>query len=324
MLESIAVGYRATIFSLYGLGEFTSAGFAKNALHFNKEALNVDLTAKHVLITGANSGLGFSAAKAIATKGATVHLLCRNRERGETASNTLRAMPGIDSNRIVLHVVDVASVRDVKRFASEWAQTGLPIHVLINNAGILPNERSETQEGLESTFATNTMGTYSLTTLLLPFLKKAETPRVVNVSSGGAFNKRLNVTDIAAKNESFNGALVYAQTKRQQIELTEYWAKQYPEIQFLSMHPGWAHTPGVESSIPGFFKTMEKSLRTSDEGADTIVWAAVSEEAKAVRSGALLFDRKETSPHVTLGGTTAAPGDVEKLVQICSDLLNKL
>ncbi|KAI8833280.1 member 12 [Chytriomyces cf. hyalinus JEL632] len=324
MLESIAVGYRATIFSLYGLGEFTSAGFAKNALHFKKEALDVDLTAKHVLITGANSGLGFSAAKAIATKGATVHLLCRNKERGETASNTLRAMPGIDGNRIVLHVVDVASVRDVKRFASEWAQTGLPIHVLINNAGILPNERSETQEGLESTFATNTMGTYSLTTLLLPFLKKAETPRVVNVSSGGAFNKRLNVTDIAAKTETFNGALVYAQTKRQQIELTEYWAKQYPEIQFLSMHPGWAHTPGVESSIPGFFKTMEKSLRTSDEGADTIVWAAVAEEAKAVRSGALLFDRKETSPHVTLGGTTAAPGDVEKLVQICSDLLNKL
>ncbi|KAJ3065556.1 Dehydrogenase/reductase SDR member 12 [Podochytrium sp. JEL0797] len=322
MFEALATTYRATVFGVSGLFEFTRQGFEKNQKLFTANALDVDLTGKVVLVTGANSGLGFSAAQQIAQRGATVHLLCRNEQRGSKARDEIAA--ATKNSNVFLDVVDVSSAKDVKRFADAWKKTGVSIDVLVNNAGILPATRSETPEGLESTFATNTMGTYSLTTLLMPFIQQSKDPRVVSVTSGGAFNKGLDVSDVnytARPAASFDGTLVYAQTKRQQIELTEFWAKKHPEIKFVSMHPGWADTPGVEESIPGFYNAMKTRLRTSDQGADTIVWAAVSNEVKNVRNGALLFDRHEVKQHVTFGGTTAKPGDVEKLVEICNGYL---
>ncbi|KAI9327380.1 hypothetical protein BDR26DRAFT_875532 [Obelidium mucronatum] len=175
------------------------------------------------------------------------------------------------------------------------------------------------------------MGTFALTTLLMPVLrgKSQGGARVVVVSSGGALTAKLDVSDVNSLRfkkpaAGFDGSAVYAQTKRQQIELTEYWAAKHPEIQFLSMHPGWADTPGVQSSIPQFHNAMKDRLRTSEQGADTIVWAALSEEAKKVRNGAFLFDRKEVSQHLLWAGTEAAPSDVEKLVEICSKYLRDI
>ncbi|KAJ3355621.1 Dehydrogenase/reductase SDR member 12 [Entophlyctis luteolus] len=339
-LEAAAVAYRATVFGVSGFFSFTRLGFEKAALAFTPNALdNPDNVNKTILITGANSGLGRAAAEELAVRGASVHLLCRDPVRGRTARDEIAK--AANNSKVTLHVVDVSSVKAIKEFANEWSKVILPlllfltyrqhnenkIDVLINNAGILPATRTETPEGLESTFATNTIGTYALTTLLLPYLRKSSDPRVVTVSSGGAFNKKLDVSDVnftARPVKSFDGTLAYAQTKRQQIELTEYWAKKNPTIRFYSMHPGWADTPGVQSSIPGFYNAMKSRLRTAAQGADTIVWAAVALEAKRVRNGAFLFDRKETTPHVALGGTHADVGAVDTLVQICEGYLARL
>ncbi|KAJ3297091.1 Dehydrogenase/reductase SDR member 12 [Rhizoclosmatium sp. JEL0117] len=322
MFESLWTSYRTIVFGATGYFDFTRQGFEKAQKTFTVGALDVNLSGKTVLVTGANSGLGLAAATQFARRGANVHILCRNEARGKAARDSIAAET--KSSAVFLEVVDVASVKDVKRFVSTWKK---PVDVLVNNAGILPNERSETQEGLESTFATNTLGTYTLTTLLLPYLQKSSDPRVVNVTSGGAFNKGLDVSDVnytIPAASTFNGSLVYAQTKRQQIEMTEYWAAKYPAIRWYSMHPGWADTPGVQSSIPGFYNAMKTRLRTPDQGADTIVWASIAEEAKLIRNGALLFDRKEVAQHVPLGGTTAKPGDVDKLMQICEGYLKSI
>ncbi|KAI8854700.1 hypothetical protein BC829DRAFT_159280 [Chytridium lagenaria] len=147
----------------------------------------------------------------------------------------------------------------------------------------------------------------------MPILEKTGNARVVSVSSGGMFNKKLDASDLQFEKGKFDGVLAYAQTKRQQVELTEKWAKDFPTVRFYSMHPGWADTVGVQTSIPTFHEYMKDRLRTPDQGADTIVWASIAEEANKIRNGAFLFDRKEVGQHLFLAGTTAPAGEIDNL-----------
>ena len=124
------------------------------------------------------------------------------------------------------------------------------------------NTREETSDGIETNFATNSLGTYILTTQLIPTLRlhasqppvvdaattatsAAAAPRVITVSSGGMLTHKLDVTDLMTEKGNFDGTMVYAQQKRQQIVMTEKWAKEFPDIHFSVMHPGWADTPAV-------------------------------------------------------------------------------
>lgn len=176
------------------------------------------------------------------------------------------------------------------------------------------------------TFATNLLGTYALTESLMPVLVKhasKDSPaRVVTVSSGGMYvsvlanvpvffakevlHRRLTSTKNvkldndnlqAEKQKKFDGTLAYAQTKRAQVCLSELWAKRYSPvypINFYAMHPGWAITPGVETSIPGFFNKMQNMMRTSEQGADTIVYLCISQSTPSPKeeTGLFYFDRE--------------------------------
>lgn len=105
-----------------------------------------------------------------------------------------------------------------------------------------PRRRTETPEGLEANFATNTLAPFALTELLLPALAKAQPPaRVIAVSSGGQYTEELVTEDMQwAKEGGFDGARQYARDKRRQTALTERWAVDHPSILFFTMHPGWA------------------------------------------------------------------------------------
>ncbi|KAI9334508.1 hypothetical protein DFJ73DRAFT_852950 [Zopfochytrium polystomum] len=327
MFESLAIAYRSTVFGLSGYSEFTKFGFAKNSESFTKNALNVSLAGKTAIVTGANAGLGKVVALELAKKGATVHMVCRDPTRGKAARDEIAEAS--NNANVICDIVDVSRPKEIKeyvaRLESSAANPPLKVDILVNNAGILPATRVETPDGLESTFATNTVGSYYLTTLLLPALLRTEGSRVVSVSSGGMYNKKLSVADLQYSKSKFDGSLAYAQTKRAQVELTEYWAKKHPSIFFVSMHPGWSDTPGVQSSIPGFYEFMKERLRTPEQGSDTIVWAAAAEEApKNVRNGAFLFDRKEVNQHLPLAGTQAPKGEVEKLVAELDKLLGPI
>ncbi|KAG7220329.1 hypothetical protein INR49_010163 [Caranx melampygus] len=184
----------------------------------------------------------------------------------------------------------------------------------INNAGCMVNQRELTEEGLEKNFATNTLGTYILTTALIPALKKVEDPRVVTVSSGGMLTQKLNVDDLQFEKGTFDGTMAYAQNKRQQVILTERWALQHKEIHFSSMHPGWADTPAVQSSMPSFHAKMQSKLRTEAMGADTVVWLAVSPAAVKQPSGLFFQDRKAVATHLPLASSRSTPQEEEKLL----------
>jgi NAD(P)-dependent dehydrogenase (short-subunit alcohol dehydrogenase family) len=286
---------------------FDRTGFRRHARRFKPEDLKVSLAGKVVLVTGANSGLGFEAAKALAALGATVVLACRDAGRGAEALERIRAE--LPAASLKLAVLDVSSLAAVRAFAHGWEGR---LDVLVNNAGVLPPALQLTAEGHELTFATNVLGPMLLTLELLPALR-ATAGRVVTVSSGGMYTVRLSRKLLRGEVDAtaFDGVVAYAQTKRAEVILSELFAAREPTVTFSCMHPGWADTPSVKSSLPNFHKLTRAILRTPAEGADTVVWLAACARLSGT-SGLFWFDR-EPAPTHKLASTREQAGEPEAL-----------
>ncbi|KAH9509440.1 Dehydrogenase/reductase SDR member 12 [Bulinus truncatus] len=169
--------YRNAVWLLKGMREYTKSGYQNASKSFITSDLDANITHRTFMITGANSGLGRAAATAIAKKGGIVHIVCRNQERGEAALKELKEESG--NQNIFLHLLDLSKPREIKSFGDKFNKSGSSLDVLVNNAGILGGEKRETTEdGLETTFATNTFGVHLLTQALLPVLEKSADPRV--------------------------------------------------------------------------------------------------------------------------------------------------
>ena len=274
---------------------FDRTGHRIHALGFDPDDLDVDLSDRRCLVTGANSGIGFAAALGLADLGAEVLLLCRSRERGEDAAARIRERTG--NSRVRCETLDVSRLAEVRRVGAQLAQQ--PVDVLIHNAGVLPAAREQTEDGLELTFATHVAGPFLLTRLLQPALEQSRDARVVWVSSGGMYTRRLDLSDVGWERRRYDGVVAYAETKRAQVVLSELWSQRLGErgIRVNAMHPGWVDTPAVRSSLPGFYRVTRVILRTPAEGADTIVWLAASEAARD-ESGRFFFDRKVRRTHL--------------------------
>ncbi len=290
---------------------FDRTGYAIHSLGFAPDALDVDLEGQRYAVTGANSGIGRATARGLAARGAEVVLLCRNRDRGEAAAEALRAETVND--RITAIQLDVSSADDIERASAQLADE--PLHGLIHNAGVLPKARTTGASGLETTWATHVVGPYLLTRRLETPLRSAA-GRVVFVSSGGMYTQRLEVDDPNWRRRPYDGVRAYAETKRAQVVLAELLAEAWHGIIAVNaMHPGWADTPAVASSLPGFHRVTQRILRTPEQGADTVLWLAASREAKG-ESGGFWFDRKRRATH-WLPHTREALADRERLRARC-------
>lgn len=279
---------------------WSALGHRRRARRFAATDLAVDLAGAHCVVTGASSGLGLATARALAGRGATVWLLCRDAARGEAARAEVAACGG--DARLV--VVDVGELAQVRRAAA--AIDAPRIDALIHNAGALPRARAVTRDGHEVDFAVHLAGPHLLTKLLLPRLRAAR-GRVGFVSSGGMYSERLRVDDLQWRARPYDGVAAYAQVKRAQVVLTELWAAREPAIAFHAMHPGWADTPGVATALPGFYRATRRFLRTPAEGADTIVWLAAAQPPPGP-SGRFWHDRALAPTHL-LPGTADDPAD---------------
>jgi dehydrogenase/reductase SDR family protein 12 len=186
---------------------------------------------------------------------------------------------------------------DVDALVASLLEKNVPIDVIINNAGALFNQRRETEEGLEQSFALLLLSPYRLVNGIKPLLGRGS--RVINVVSGGMYSQRLEVDALHSSALPYKGASAYALAKRALVVLTEQWAQSWSEegVVVNSMHPGWADTPGVESSLPAFYRLTKSILRTPEQGADTIVWLANATEAGKV-SGKLFLDREPQPTHL--------------------------
>lgn len=267
-----------------------------------------------VAITGANSGLGKATAIGAARLGAGVRMLCRDIERGERArAEVVAAVPGAS---VVVDECDLSSLKSVRATASRLRDELPSLRGLVHNAGVLPPERTETEDGHELTVATHVLGPHLLTAELRPLLGADSDPRVVFVSSGGMYAQRLRIDDPEFHEGEYDGTAAYARTKRMQVVLAELWAKRMPGVGVHSMHPGWADTPGVTDSLPTFAKLTAPILRTAAQGADTVVWLLAA-EAAGETSGLFWHDRR-ARPTSYLPFTRYSDEDAEKLWDYCA------
>lgn len=314
--------YRNVVWYLKGRKEYTRAGYEAAAKAFCKDDLNVDCKGKVYVVTGANSGIGKCVALEVAKRGGTVHMICRNPQYAETAKNEIVESSG--NQDVHVHILDMSLPRNVIKFAKTFQESVKECNVLINNAGCMINDRQLDDDGLEKNFATNTLGTHVLTKNLIPLLKKSEKPRVITVSSGGMLVQKLCPDDLMfEKMVPFDGTMAYAQNKRQQVVLTEMYAKEHPEIHFSVMHPGWADTPAVRSSMPDFYEKMKNSLRTAEQGADTALWLAISEPAVKHSSGLFFQDRTPVATHLPLAWTKSTDAENEIFMKKLDELAKK-
>ena len=265
---------------------FDRRGFLRHQKGFTPADLNVNCQDQHILVTGGNAGLGYACAKELATKGAQVTILCRNSQKAERAVNELKAHT--ENPNIHFLIADMSDLEKIKLALKNNALS--KVDVLIHNAGVLLNSLEYTRQGFETTFATSILGPQLLTHLISK--RQKDPPRIIWVSSGGMYPVKLDIKRLHTQKKTFDGVQTYAYCKRAQVVLSSLWWKKRG---FWSqcMHPGWANTAGVEHALPHFWKFMHKHLRTPAQGADTMIWLAIAEQAHKNAGGYFWFDRQK-------------------------------
>lgn len=246
-----------------------------------------------VLVTGANSGLGYATAAALVGAGAAVRLLVRNDLKGRDTRDRLVARHGgADVDWYVADLTDLGRVRDVAREIHETEPT---LDAVVHNAGAMFPSRQETVDGIERTIALHVVGPQVLTHGLLDVLADGD-GRVIWMASGGMYTQGLSLGRLQSPDD-YRPATAYARAKRAQVVLAAEWQRRVGDergISFHAMHPGWALTPGIEESLPVFRRVMGPLLRGATDGADTAVWLALAPGAGR-DGGQFWLDRRPRS-----------------------------
>ena len=251
---------------------------------------------RRILITGANSGIGYHAAFTLARKGARVILACRDRGKGEAALRKLdREAPGTVTE---LAILDLASLASVREFAARQLDKRLPLDILINNAGVMaPPKRRETADGFELQFGTNVLGHFALTGLLLPALRQVESesasaPRIVTIASIAHKRGQMDFDDPQSR-RSYSPMGAYQQSKLANLMLALEMDRRFraagSKILSVAAHPGVANTnlfqTGERSTVEVWTRrvlghVIGALLNTEAEGAIPTLYAATAGEVK--------------------------------------------
>jgi NAD(P)-dependent dehydrogenase (short-subunit alcohol dehydrogenase family) len=251
------------------------------------------------VITGANSGIGKITAESLAQKGFNVVMLCRNLDKGRPVQQALQATyPAQTISLIECDLARLASVRE----AAQAVQQAVPhIDVLINNAGLYIDKEQYSPDGYELTFATNHLGPFLLTTLLLDHLRQAPDARVITVASEAhRFSGDFRLDELA-RPKAYSGVRAYGRSKLCNILFANELAERLMNdgITSNSLHPGAVNTNfgGAESSVTGLlFSALKPFFRSPEKGADTSIWLATSPDVQHV-TGLYFADRKRKIPN---------------------------
>lgn len=257
---------------------FTASSTAQDVL------AGIDLTGRSALVTGGHAGLGRETTRALRNAGASVTIGARD---PDCAAAALTGIEGVEIGR--LDLLDPASIDD---FAARFVDSGRPLHMLINNAGLPPSGLTRDARGYEAQFATNHLGHFQLTHALLPALRAARGARVVSVSSGAQRFSDILWEDPTFQVAEYSTGLAYAQSKTANVlfavELDRRWAAE--GIRGYAAHPGVVVGTGLNSAAgedalreQGLIDEAgraiidpEQGKKTPQQGASTIVFAATS------------------------------------------------
>eukprot|EP00667_Euglena_gracilis_P017464 EG_transcript_18425 len=249
------------------------------------------LDGRVIIVTGATAGIGLKTAQRLAELGATVIIACRNVKKGDDVCQQLRTKATTTLDLRVMEL-DLSSLQSVQKFANDFLALDLPLHVLLNNAGLLHTTYVESQDGLEDMFAVNHLGHFFLTFLLLSRLHASAPARIVNVASDahGMWPKlEVDTLDKPCEIEGVvQGMRVYGRSKLCNILFSNYLATKLEGtgVTSVSLHPGMVNTDIGKSEgswwMHVLFAPVRLFIRDVEQGAKTSVWCAASKEAEGV------------------------------------------
>lgn len=203
----------------------------------------IDLSGRHAVVTGANTGIGWETARVLALRGASVTLACRDAARADAArERILERHPGVAADALQVRPLDLASLDSVRSFAEDFLSSGLPIHLLVNNAGVMLNDYRETADGFELHLGVNHLGHFLLTTLLQERIRESAPARVVVVSSDAHQFATLTskLEDLNWDERPYRGMRAYGDSKLMNILFANELDRRMRNdgVSVNSLHPG--------------------------------------------------------------------------------------
>jgi len=236
-----------------------------------------DLTGRHVVITGANTGIGRVTAEELASRGASVVLACRSEERTKPVVDAIRAAGG----EATFEALDLGDFASVRACAERLLAQKRPIDVLVNNAG-LAGQRGLSKDGFELAFGTNHLGHFLFTVLLAPLLEAAPHARVVNVSSKAHYDADgIDFGAITKPTKTITGVPEYSVSKLANVLFTRELAKRLgarSNVRSYSLHPGVVASD-IWKRVPWPIRPLMKlGMISNEEGAKTSLYCATSPE----------------------------------------------
>jgi retinol dehydrogenase 12 len=250
-----------------------------------------DLTGRICVVTGATRGIGRATSEGMADLGAEMVLLCRRREDGDNVSREISAQSGVRPDVVQVDLASQASIRQAAQYLSDRYPR---IHVLINNAGVIPRTREITVDGLEMQFAVNHLAYFLLTNLLLSRLEAGAPSRIISVSSGAHTHATLDFDDLQSE-RGYDPRDVYSRTKLANILFTYELARRLggTGVTANCLNPGVVAT-GMLADYMGAPRTESGTSRTfgatPEAGAETSIYLASSPEMEGVTGK--YFERK--------------------------------
>ena len=286
---------------------FDLTGFKRHQREFDEYpdlsevGLLPELANMKALVTGGTSGIGKSVLTTLSSFGVSVEFVGRNESSGEEIQNNFA--------KSKFHKLDMSSWGDIKNFSKETAH----YDYIVLNAGGMPEQKVLNDKGVEQQCASQLLGHYILLNILRENKQISHSTKIVWVSSGGMYLKKLDLDNLINPSE-YDKVDTYANVKRAQVTLVEELAKseKWKDYQNFSMHPGWVGTNGLKQALPKFYNLLEKRLRGVSEGSDTIVWLLITKNKLA--NGGFYFDRSKVKPYF-LSGYNPQRGERDKLIQ---------
>jgi len=285
-----------------------------------------DLDGKVVIITGGNTGIGYVTAREMARKNAHVFVASRNKERGEAAVEKIKAETG--KTKVELLLLDLQDLKSVKQSAENFLAKNLPLHILVNNAGIMASPFRLTVDNIEEQFGVNHVGHFLFTKILLPKIEASAPSRILNVTSMAHQSAgTINFEHINEENAAYNFGR-YAQSKLANILFTNALNKRLEgkQVYVNSVHPGFVNTELSRGAIDSWgvwgkviFKVANVFAKNPDNGALTQLYVATSPEIEQENYRARYF-----VPYAKLSTSSKVSTDeelAEKLWKFTDDLV---